>query len=83
MQLNNLGVETSLVVQWLRICLPVQGTWIQSLVQEDATYLGESKPVRHNYWAHASKDHALQQEKPLQWVAPDTSNWRIAPAASN
>ena len=27
----------SLVVQWLRICLPVQGTQVQSLVQEDST----------------------------------------------
>ena len=26
--------RTSLVVQWLRICLPVQGTWVQSLVRE-------------------------------------------------
>ena len=24
------------VVQWLRILLPVQGTWVQSLVQEDS-----------------------------------------------
>ena len=25
---------TSLVAQWLRICLPVQGMWVQSLVRE-------------------------------------------------
>ena len=25
---------TSLVVQWLRICLPMQGTWVPSLVRE-------------------------------------------------
>ena len=29
---EKLGI--SLVVQWLRICLPMQGTWVQSLVQE-------------------------------------------------
>ena len=29
--------RTSLVTQWLRIHLPVQGTWVQSLVQEDLT----------------------------------------------
>ena len=29
--------RTSLVIQWLRIRLPVQGTKIQSLVQEDST----------------------------------------------
>ena len=28
---------TSLVVQWLAVCLTVLGTWIQSLVQEDST----------------------------------------------
>ena len=33
--LGNLG--TFLVVQWLRICLPVQGTQIWSLLQEDPT----------------------------------------------
>ena len=42
---------TSLVVQWLRICLPVQGTQVQSLVREDPTCCGATKPVRHNYWA--------------------------------
>ena len=29
----NFHLGTSLVVQWLRICLPVQGTWVWSLVQ--------------------------------------------------
>ena len=27
----------SLVVQWLRICLPMQGTWVRALVWEDPT----------------------------------------------
>ena len=40
---------TSLVVQWLRIHLPMQGTWVQSLVREDPTCHGATKPVRHNY----------------------------------
>ena len=41
----------SLVAQWLRICLPVQGTRVQTLVQEDPTCRGGTKPMRHNYWA--------------------------------
>ena len=41
--------RTSLVVQGLRICLPMQGTRVQSLVQEDLTFRGATKPVRHNY----------------------------------
>ena len=40
---------TSLVAQWLRIHLPVQGTWVQALVQEIPTCLGATKPVCHNY----------------------------------
>ena len=33
----NTVLRASLVVQWLRIRLPMQGTWVWSLVQEDAT----------------------------------------------
>ena len=44
---------TSLVVQWIRICLPMQGTGVRSLVQEDSTCHRASKPVPHNYWACA------------------------------
>ena len=41
----------SLVVQWLRICLPMQGTRVRALVQEDPTCCGATKPVSHNYWS--------------------------------
>ena len=40
---------TSLVAQWLRIRLPVQGTWVRALVLEDTTCCGATKPVHHNY----------------------------------
>ena len=40
---------TSLVAQWLRIHLPMQGTRVQALVREDPTCLGATKPVGHNY----------------------------------
>ena len=52
------------MVQWRVISLPVQGTWVQSLVQEDSTCCEASKPVRHNYWAFVP-----QQEKPPWWEA--------------
>ena len=42
-------VGTSLVAQWLRIRLPMQGTRVRALVQEDPTCSGGTKPVRHNY----------------------------------
>ena len=40
---------TSLVAEWLRIHLPMQGTQVRALVQEDPTGCGATKPVRHNY----------------------------------
>ena len=43
----------SLVAQWLRICLPMEGTRAQALVWEDPTCCGATKPVHHNYWARA------------------------------
>ena len=39
---------TSLVVQWLRIRLLMQGTRVQALVGEDPTCHGATKPVHHN-----------------------------------
>ena len=43
------GHRASLVAQWLRIRLPTQGTQIRSLVWEDPTCRGATKPVCHNY----------------------------------
>ena len=58
---------TSLVAQWLRIHLPVQGAWVWSLVWENPTCHGTTKSVHHNYWACALEPmshnywaHALQ-----------------------
>ena len=61
--------RTSLVVSCLRICLPVQGIQVESLVWEDATCHRSPKPVSHNYWSSAPRALTLWQEKPLQWEA--------------
>ena len=45
--------RTSLVVQWLGICLPLQRTLVQSLVQEDSTCREATKPMCQDYWACA------------------------------
>ena len=39
----------SLVAQWLRVCLLMQGTRVRALVWEDPTCRGATRPVRHNY----------------------------------
>ena len=60
----------------------MQGTWVQSLVQEDSTCCRATKPMHQNYWAHVLQPRKLcvaatearvpgvcapQQEKPPQW----------------
>ena len=47
------GQRASLVVQWLRIRLPMQGTRVRALVREDPTCRRATKPAHHNYWACA------------------------------
>ena len=66
------GAGTSLVAEWLRICLPAQGTRVRALVPEDPTCRGATKPVRHSYWActlepvsHNCWAHVPQLLKPV------------------
>ena len=60
---------TSLVAQWLRICLPMQGTQVRSLVQEGPTCCGAAKPVSRNYWACALEliSHNYWAHAPNYW----------------
>ena len=46
-------LRTSLVVQWLRICLPKQGRWVQSLRQEDPHAAENLSPCSTTTEAHA------------------------------
>ena len=46
---KNLPAGVSLVAQWLRICLPMQGTRVRALVWEDPTCRRATGPVSHNY----------------------------------
>ena len=71
------GSGTSLVVQWLRIRLPMQETWVQSLVQEDLTCHRASKPVGHKYWCRHSRAWVPQLLSPCA-----TTTEASAPRAS-
>ena len=46
---KNPPAGASLVAQWLRSCLPMQGTQVRALVWEDPTCHGATGPVSHNY----------------------------------
>ena len=48
-QHSKLSLQTFLIVQWLRLSLPMQGTWVRPLVQEDSTCHGAAKPVLPDY----------------------------------
>ena len=50
--------RASLVIQWLRIHLEMQGTLVPSLVQEDPTSCGATERVCHNYWASTLEPEA-------------------------
>ena len=84
LQLSNfkiLDFWTSLVAQWIEVCLPMQETQVLSLVWEDSTCLGAAELLHHNYWAHTLESvsrnycaHAPractpQLEKPPRWEA--------------
>ena len=44
-----MDLRASLVAQWLRIRLPMQGTRVQALVREVPTCRRATKPVHHDY----------------------------------
>ena len=81
------------MVQYLRIHLPTQGTWVQSLVQEDPTCCRATKAhlpqlLSQCSWAcelpttepMSPRACALKQEKPPQWEAR-ILQWRLAPGS--
>ena len=63
-------LRTSLVVQWIRICLSMQETMVPSLVQEDPTCLGAFKLMHLSLSAAATEAltprTCAPQEEPLQ-----------------
>ena len=75
--------RASLVVQWIRTCLPMQQTRVQSLAREDATCRRAAKPcaatAESELWSlhtaatePAPTARARQREKPRQWGAATT-----------
>ena len=74
--------RTSLVAQWLRIRLPMQGTWVQALVREHTHAVEQLNPRATTTEAGVPRAHAPPQEKPPQWEAR-ALQWRVAPARSN
>ena len=69
------------MVQWITICLPMQGTWIQSLVQEHSIYCKATKPMNHNYWACSPGACALPATREVTIMRNPRNATRVAPLA--
>ena len=57
--------------------LPMQGIWVQSLVQEDATCHRTTKPMFCNYWARALEP-TLCNKRSHHSEKPTYQSWRVA-----
>ena len=66
--------RTSLVVQWLRIHLPMQGTPVWSPAQEDSMCRGAIKPVCHSYWSLCTPEPGLINKRKLSPSNKDPDN---------
>ena len=73
----------SLVVQWLRICLPTQGTQVRSLVRKDSTCHESAEPVHYNYWSLHALEPVLWNKRSDHQGKPTHCSWRVALAPCN
>ena len=73
----------SLLVLWLRICLPMQGTWVWSLVWVDSMCCGATKPMHHKYWSLHGLEPVLHNKGNHSTEKPRHCNWRVAPTRHN
>ena len=76
---------TFLVVQWLRISLPLQGTWVRSLVwkiphavEQLRPWATTTEPPCCSYWNPAPGAWAPQEKPPRREAC--ALQWRLAPA---
>ena len=85
-----MNYRSSLVVPWLRIYLPMQGTQVWSLAWEDPACLRAIKPMGHNWWAechNCRSPHALEpvlhNRRCLRSDKHTCCNQRVAPYRPN
>ena len=64
--------RTFLVVQWLRLQLPMQGTWVGPLVQEE--------PTCHGNQAHVPRSPCSATREATTMRSPVHRAWKVAPA---
>ena len=74
-------VGTSLVVQWLRICLLMQGTWVWSLARKSQfSSLLQEEPILTPCWNCLIIPHAAEQLSPWTTTTHTQSSKRDSTA---
>ena len=58
------GLRASLVAQWIRISLPVQESWVRSLIWEDPTCCRGTCPQHLNLCSRAQEPRLLESKHP-------------------
>ena len=56
------------------ICLSIQGTQVQSLIQEGPTCCGAVRPLRHNYWSLRALEPVLHSKRSCCPEKPEHCN---------
>ena len=80
---NKKDPGTSLVVQSIRIHLPMQGPPLRSLIQEDPTCCRATNPESHDRGASALESGAATREAATTVRSPGNHSCRVAPAHGN
>ena len=70
---SNSSSRTSLVVQWLRVCLPMQGIWVWFMVQEDTTCPRATKAVHLSCGVCAPEPGAAAAEPTCSAQSPSSA----------
>ena len=71
---------TSLVVHWLRTCLPMQGVQVRSLVWEDFSCHRVTKPLCLNYLSLGTLEPMFYNKRSHCNDKPMHCNYKVAPA---
>ena len=74
---------TSLAVQCWGIYLPMQGTWVPSLVREDSSHFSGTRHLDHNYWAATPEACTPPSAAREAAAARSLHTTRVAPARCN
>ena len=80
---KNKYLGASLVVQWLRICLPTQGTWVRSLVRGGFHILWSNQAPVPQLLSPPTVEPMLCNKGSHAMRSPCTTTKRIVPTSCN